>query len=324
MSEHFLVRRAVLQSGFAAIAATISAGSISGVALAQTAPAPVGKPAYEFGVRDIVYHNVNGKPRLARVYQPAGNGPFPAVVQLHGGAWTGKDRTDGQHTSLELAAAGIVVFSIDFRNGSETPYPASSADINYGIRWLKAHAREFGSSAERVGAYGTSSGGHQALLVAIRPDDPRYRALPLAEAPDMDAKLAFVVSGWGVLYPLVRYELAKAKGEAGLVKSHETFFGKDETQLEATPTLIIERGEKVFLPPALVFQGDQDEWTTVELAQRLAKAWRGGGGSFELMLLEGERHTFLNDHPFKPNSVKASNAIKEFIKKHGGVQQAAR
>lgn len=304
-------RRKLLASG--AIAIALAGGR--GAALAQS------KAASEFGVRDLVFNNIGGKQRLARLYQPAGAGPFPAIVQLHGGAWTGKDRSDGQHTSLELCAAGIVVLSIDFRNGSEAPYPASSADINYGIRWMKAHAREFGSSANRVGLYGTSSGGHQSLVAALRPDDPRYRAQILAEAPDMDAQVAFAVSGWGVLYPLVRYDLAKAKGDAGLVKSHETFFGNTDMQLEATPTLIIERGEKVALPPVLVFQGNEDEWTTVELAERLAKAWRAGGGGFDLLLLEGERHTFLNDHPFKPNSIKATKAMIEFIKKHGGGQQ---
>src|SRR5215510_8272404 len=250
---------------------------------------------YEFQVRDIVYQRNGDKVRLARLYQPAGPGPFPAVVQIHGGAWNSKDRTDGQNTALDLCASGIVVLSIEFRNAPEAPYPASLQDINYGIRWLKAHSREFGSSPDRVGLYGTSSGGHQVLLSAIRPDDQRYRALPLEEAPQMDAKVAFVVSGWGVLFPLERYKLAKAKGNEELVQNHHTFFGNsEEAQIEATPALIIERGEKVFLPPALVFQGDKDQWTSPELAQRLAAAWRGAGGEIDLLLLEGARHTFVN------------------------------
>lgn len=270
-----------------------------------------------FGVRDIVYHTVGGKPRLARIYQPGGTGPFPAIVQIHGGAWNNKDRTDGQNTALDLAAAGVVVLSIDFRNAPEAPYPASLADINYAIRWLKAHAAKFGSSAERVGAYGTSSGGHQSLLAAIRPDDPRYRAVPLADAPTMDAKLAFVISGWGVLYPLERYKLAKAQGKADLVKSHDTFFKSDDAQIEATPALILERGETVFLPPALVFQGDKDEWTSVAEVERLAAAYRDRGGSMEVLIAEGERHTYVNEHPFSANSVKAMEAVKAFIKRHG-------
>jgi acetyl esterase/lipase len=315
-----LGRRGVLQAG----AAVLGAAMMPGTVLAQAEKAPGGKPTYEFMVKDIVYQNNGGKTRLARLYQPSGNGPFPAVLQIHGGAWTNKNRTDGQNTALDLAAAGIVVLSIDFRNSPEAPYPASVQDINYGIRWLKAHATEFGSSADRVGAYGTSSGGHQILLAAIRPDDPRYRALPLPEAPDMDAKLAFVVSGWGVLFPLERYKLAKAANRPDLTVNHDTFFGSEGAQLEATPALAIERGEKLYLPPALVFQGTKDEWTTVELAQRFATDYRGAGGTMDLLLLEGMHHTFVNEHPFDPNSIKAVNASIAFIKKYGSPRQAAR
>jgi acetyl esterase len=315
-----LGRRALLQAG----AAGLGAALLPGTALAQAPKEGDGKPAYEFLVKDMVYQRNGGKTRLARLYQPAGNGPFPAVLQIHGGAWTNKNRTDGQNTALDLAAAGIVVVSIDFRNSPEAPYPASLQDINYGIRWLKAHAAEFGSSADRVGAYGTSSGGHQILLAAIRPDDPRYRALPLPEAPEMDAKLAFVVSGWGVLFPLERYKLAKAQGRPDLAQNHDTYFGDEATQLEATPALVIEHGEKVYLPPALVFQGTKDEWTTVELAQRFAADYRGAGGTLDLELLEGERHTFVNEHPFSPNSIKAVGMTIAFVKKYGSPRQAQR
>jgi acetyl esterase/lipase len=310
-------RRMLLKTGAAVLGAAMLPAP---AAHAQGAAAR----AHEFMVKDIVYSRSGGKERLARLYQPAGSGPFPAVLQVHGGAWNNKDRTDGQNTALDLCAAGIVVLSIDFRNAPEAPYPASLQDINYGIRWLKAHATEFGSSADRVGAYGTSSGGHQILLAAIRPDDPRYRALPLPEAPDMDAKLAFVVSGWGVLFPLERYKLAKAANRPDLTVNHDTFFGSEAAQLEATPALAIERGEKVYLPPALVFQGTKDEWTTVELAQRFATDYRGGGGTMDLLLLEGAHHTFVNEHPFDPNSIKAVNAAIAFIKKYGLQRQAQR
>ena len=312
-------RRTVLKAG-----AAMLGGWLLQAASARAQGLSGGNAAYEFMVKDVVYQKNGGKDRLARLYQPAGTGPFPAVLQVHGGAWNNKDRTDGQNTALNLAEAGIVVLAIDFRNAPEAPYPASLQDINYGIRWLKAHAGEFGSSAGQVGAYGTSSGGHQILLAAIRPDDPRYRALPLQEAPEMDAKLAFVVSGWGVLFPLERYKLAKAKGDEKLAKGHDIFFGNEETQIEATPALIIERGERVYLPPALVFQGTKDQWTTVELAQRFAADYRGAGGSLDLLLLDGARHTFLNEHPFEPNSVKALQTMIAFIKQHGAERHALR
>jgi len=314
-----LKRRTVLQLG-----ATMIGAAMLPTVLARAQGNSGGSSAHEFMVRDIVYQRNGDKERLARLYQPAGSGPFPAVLQVHGGAWNNKDRTDGQNTALDLAGAGIVVLSIDFRNAPEAPYPASAQDINYGIRWLKAHAGEFGSSAGQVGGYGTSSGGHQILLAAIRPDDPRYRALPLAEAPELDAKLAFVVSGWGVLFPLERYKVAKAKGNTSIVKSTDTFFGNEATMIEATPGLIIERGEMVNLPPALVFQGTKDEWTTVELAERFAADYRGAGGNMDLLLLEGAQHTFVNEHPFDPNSVKAVETMKTFIKKYGSERRALR
>jgi alpha-beta hydrolase superfamily lysophospholipase len=69
--------------------------------------------------------------------------------------------------------------------------------------------------------------------------------------------------------------------------------------------------------PALVYQGTADEWTTVELAQRFATDYRNAGGTVDLQLLQGERHTFVNEHPFSPNSVKAVEMAKAFIKKYG-------
>ena len=64
---------------------------------------------YEFQVKDVVYQKNGGENRVARLYQPAGPGPFPAVVQVHGGAWNNKDRTDGQQTAMDLVSSGIVV-----------------------------------------------------------------------------------------------------------------------------------------------------------------------------------------------------------------------
>src|ERR1700758_1172206 len=131
-------------------------------------------------IEDVEYQRQGGRALLARLYRPAGAGPFPAVLQVHGGAWTSKDRTDNDFISKALAETGILVASLDFRMPPEAAYPASLADINLGVRWLKARARTYGSRPDWVGLFGTSSGGHQALLAAMRPEDPRYAALPLA------------------------------------------------------------------------------------------------------------------------------------------------
>jgi acetyl esterase len=279
-------------------------------------------PAYQIQVADIEYQRQGERGLLGRLYRPVGAGPFAAVLEVLGGAWTSKDRLNNADTATTLAQRGIVVFSIDFRMPPEAPYPASLQDINLGIRWLKLHAREYGSSPERVGAYGTSSGGHQVLLTALRPNDARYRALTLAGTSGadqgLDATLAFVISGWGVLDPLARYQLAQRLGKTELVKNHDAFWGSAEAMSEGSPPLILQRGEPVALPPAFVFQGTEDEWTSSAQAERLAALYRDAGGTMELALFDGERHTFVNEHPTAPNSIKAVDMMTAFIRKYGG------
>lgn len=276
--------------------------------------------AQDVRIEDIAYRRrPDGQPLLARLYRPAarGAGPFPAVVEVHGGAWTGSDRLNNAAIATEFAREGIVTLSLDFRMPPEAPYPASLADINYGIRWMKAHAAEFGCRADKVGLFGTSSGGHQVLLAALRPRDPRYAALALEEAPGVDAGVAFVISGWGVLDPLLRYRLARERGDARMIASHDAFWRSEAAMEEGTPAVVLERGEAQAVPPALVFQGDADEWVPNGAAERLARAWRQAGGRIELALFPGEGHTFMRETPEAPNSRKAMAMVKAFIRAHG-------
>ncbi len=269
-------------------------------------------------IEDVEYQRQGGRALLARLYRPAGAGPYPAVVQVHGGAWVNKDRTDNDFIARAFAESGILVASIDFRMPPEAPYPASLADINLAVRWLKARARLYGSRPDWVGSMGTSSGGHQVLLAAMRPDDPRYAALPLAEAPQIDGRVAFVISGWGVLDPLLRYHLAKKAGNQELVENHHAFWGDEATMSEGSPPAILDRGDKVTLPPALAFGGDTDEWVPLETMQRLVQGWRHAGGEIELQLYPGANHGFMTGKPDTPYAGPAIERMKAFIRKHTG------
>ena len=269
-------------------------------------------PTFEIQIQDVEYQ----RGLMATIYRPIGTGPFAALVEVHGGAWTSKDRTNNADTAKVLAEHGLVVMCIEFRMPPQAAYPGSLQDINLAIRWLKAHARDYASAPERVGLYGTSSGGHQVLLAAMRPDDARYAALP--GPARVDATVAFTISGWGVLAPLDRYRLAKKLGKAELVKNHDAFWGSEAAMGEGSPPLMLARGEKVALPPALVFQGTADEWVTVAQAEAFAAAWRKAGGVMELGLYEGEKHTFVNENPGSPNAKKAVESIIAFARKYGG------
>src|SRR3984957_15191395 len=177
----------------------------------------------DFRADDVEYQRQDGQPLLARLYQPIGPGPFPAVLEVHGGAWTGGDRFNNVATAEALAADGIVVLSIDFRMPPVARYPDTIADINLGIRWLKANAEKFNSLADLVGGLGTSSGGHMLLLSALRPNDPRYSKLPLPGS-NVDASLRFAIACWPVADPLKRYRVMQESGNDRIVGAHDKFW----------------------------------------------------------------------------------------------------
>ncbi len=97
---------------------------------------------FEFKVWDVEFRRDPLRNLMARIYQPQGNGPFPALLDVHGGAWNSGDRMSNKDIDERLAASGILTVAIDLRLAQEAPYPASVADAHYGIRWLKAKARQ--------------------------------------------------------------------------------------------------------------------------------------------------------------------------------------
>src|ERR1051326_826500 len=155
------------------------------------------KTTTDYDVSDVEYLRHGDKPLLARVFKPRGQGPFPALVECHGGAWCMSDRLSEHLRHEYMASHGIVSIALDFRSGSEDPYPASAQYINYAVPWTKAHARPLKPRPDLVVLSGQSSGGHLAMLVAMRPHDPRYAAIALpAGSPGPDASGRCVGMSW--------------------------------------------------------------------------------------------------------------------------------
>jgi acetyl esterase/lipase len=276
---------------------------------------------YEIDVEDVEYLRHGAKPLLARVYKPRGAGPFPLVIDLHGGAWCKKDRTSDAGTNEPLARSGVVVVALDFRMPPDAKYPASLQDINYAIRWCKARAEAFQARPDRVGILGVSSGGHQAMLTAMRPDDSRYAALALDARPEIDAGVQCVVLCWPVIDPLGRYRYARnARAENRLVKqadewiaSHDKYW-KDEAEMaEGNPTLALERGEKVRTPPVLYLQGTEDVAHPKSDRDRFIASYRSAGGRVDLHLYEGVGEAFITNDPTSRQASEAIDRIVEFV-----------
>jgi acetyl esterase len=263
---------------------------------------------HEFDVEDVEYLRHGDKPLLARVFKPRGEGPFPALVECHGGAWCQSDRLTERLRHQAMASHGIVSIALDFRSGNEDPYPASVQDINYAVRWAKLNARALKTRPDLVGLSGQSSGGHLAMLVAMRPHDPRYAAIPLpAGSSAQDATVRCVVMSWPVINPFSRYRLAKreqAKANPpewpkGIIARHDSYWRSEADMAEGNPMLALERGEKVLTPPAIWFQGRGDgmhDYKDVESSvagnepQRFVANYQKAGGDITLEYIDAERH----------------------------------
>jgi len=249
-------------------------------------------------------------PLLARFYRPEGVGPFPAVLEVHGGAWTAGDRLNNVAIGEYLAAHGIAVLSIDFRMPPVARYPETVADVNFGIRFLKANAERFSTRAELVGGLGTSSGGHLLLLNALRPRDPRYASIPM---PGADAGVAFAVVCWPVADPLARYHAVRERGNERLVEAHHQFWPSEDAMAEGNPQLIVERGGLIEKPPALIMQGTADDNLTPDMAANFAAAYTRAGGSISFHRFEGQPHAFIARDPAAPDALRALSLIADFI-----------
>jgi acetyl esterase len=283
---------------------------------------------YDLEVEDVEYLRHGDKPLLVRLFKPAGTGPFPLIVELHGGAWCRGDRANDTLIDEPLAKSGVVVAALDWRMPPVAPYPASLTDINYAVRWLKARSGELRSTPELFGLMGSSSGGHQAILAAMRPRDFRYSAMPLpAGAAEVDASVRCVIMCWPVIDPLGRYEYAKKLKERGgshaefadrVLPSHDQFWLTEEAMAEGSPTRALERGEQVALPPALYIQGTADIAHPSADRDRFVESYRKAGGHLELELFEGEAEGFITRNSDSPNAARAMEKIIDFVHKQLG------
>jgi len=271
---------------------------------------PSGK--FEIKVTDVEFRRTKaGRQLMARVYQPSGAGPFPTMIDLHGGAWNAKDRHAEEPMDRALAASGVLVVAIDMTLAPEAPYPACIQDANYGVRWLKHKAASWNGDPSKIGVYGSSSGGHVAELLGMRPRDPRYNAIPLPEAPTLDAKVAFIATRSPISNTFARYQNAEDKKRDGMVKNNKTFFNPWDTIHESNPQEILERHEKVDLVPLLIMQGALDDNVLPAVQQKFVAAYKAAGGECEFHVFEGSEHEWVAKEG--PQTDKARAMVKAFI-----------
>jgi acetyl esterase/lipase len=248
---------------------------------------------YEVRSFDVPYQQGLGQPWEATIYQPQGDGPFPAILFVHGGAWNGGHRTQQVVFNTGLASSGLVIASVDFRLAPDHPYPAQVEDASYGIRWLKAHASEFNASPEHVGGAGASSGGHTLMLAAMRPYDPRYTGLSSPDVEGHDGTVAYAIAGSPVLDSYARYQYAKGIQNDGLMVNTESYFLTEDAMQEGSPQGILDSGEDAVLPSLLIIQGTADLNIPMSIPRKFFESYRASGGNVEIEEYLDMPHNFI-------------------------------
>jgi acetyl esterase/lipase len=266
---------------------------------------------YEVDAVDAPFARPGGVELLARVYRPKGEpaAPLAALVDVHGGAWSRLDRTAGELHGRGLAACGLVVVAVDFRQGPDHKHPAASADVAAGVRWVRAHANRLGVDPRRVAIVGSSSGGQLALLLAVTPGAPTHAGTPIVrpdgslDAAAGDDSVMFALALYPVADPLARFQyvLARAAEPAPpsgfdanrLVAAHRGFFPSEEAMAEASITRIVSTGKARALPPVFCAQPEPDDNVPAAITEAFVSAYRAAGGRIEHERFPGVGHGFM-------------------------------
>lgn len=235
-------------------------------------PPPI-RSSYEIQ-RDILFTPKDWpQPLLADVYRPAGDGPFPSVLLIHGGAWKRGDRAQVRSLAERIAARGYLVVNTTYRLVPAYTFPAQLQDVQQALRWMRESGPAYGVDPRRIGSFGYSAGGHLSALLGHVADDPQLG--------DPRTAVKAVVAG-GTPANLSLYEGGHlVPGFIGGSKKE-----KPEAFAAASPVTHINAGD----PPVFQYHATLDDYVPFEQATRYRAALDQAGIPNELFVIRGHGH----------------------------------
>lgn len=232
---------------------------------------------------DIEYGTANGVSLRLDAFIPDGPGPFPTVILVHGGGWSGGDKSGGPRKGYmapmhePLTAAGFAWFSINYRLAPASRYPAPVEDVETAVRWVKQYASEYRVDVRRIALSGESAGGHLVAQAAVRADEA--------------TRVAAVVPFYG-LFDFV----AETKRRGSLNPSFAGLFGRDvldesleKLMRDASPI----NGVKPGLPPFLLVHGTADQSVNFQQSVEMQARLRSVGVGCDLIAIKDGPHGML-------------------------------
>ncbi|MEZ6114599.1 MAG: alpha/beta hydrolase [Pirellulaceae bacterium] len=244
--------------------------------------------------KNVKYAEHGEQALLADVYLPAGDGPFPGVLMIHGGAWMSGSKWHMTRHARETAEAGYTVVAIDYRLAPKHPFPAQIEDCRAALRWMTDNAERYKIDTRRLAAYGYSAGGHLACLLGLEDVRPNADGQAGAEgqaavgAANAPARLSAIVAGGAPcdfrdLPPnntALAYFLGGSRAE------------KPKTYEQASPAAYATADD----PPTFFFHGGSDLLVPLHGPRQLMESLKTLGVRTSLYVVPGKGHlaTFLD------------------------------
>ncbi len=256
----------------------------------------------EGDVTTHTYPAADGSELQLDLYPGPGAGPHPLMVSIHGGSWSGGDRTQLAGFNRHLAQLGYSVAAISYRLAPGHVWPAQRDDVEAAIRWLREHASELGLDATRVVLFGRSAGAHLAMDAGLRAGRGGIAAILAFYGP------ADLVWGWHHPGPRRVYD------------THGTmlqFLGAPydempERYADASPLNRVSADA----PPTLIVHGERDELVSLTHARKMQAAMSEAGAALDVVVLPWATHGF-DANPAGPGGQIALLAMRRFLEAHG-------
>lgn len=243
--------------------------------------------------KDVVYGTVQETKLLLDAYTPDDTAKHPGIVLIHGGGFSGGDKSFYTAMGKRLAEKGYVVFSLNYRLAPKNRYPAAVDDVQRAVRWLRAHADTYHLDPDHIGALGDSAGGYLVSMLGTR--DTRDNSD--TELAKYSSRVQCVVD----LYGPADFTLPPSSSgvnAAGIFLLTQ-FFGKPPDQAtdlykDGSPIVYVTKDSA----PFLIVHGTGDMLVPSDQSHRLHDALKTAGVKVTLVELYKYPHGFLN--PAKP------------------------
>jgi acetyl esterase/lipase len=258
---------------------------------------------------NITYNTVDNVSLQMDIYFPAKlNGKTPAVLYVHGGGWTSGDKAVGAGSGdvSALRAAGFIVVPINYRLAPRFKFPAMIEDVKCAVRFLRAHALEYGIDTDKIGAYGGSAGGHLVSLLGVTDQSAGWDI-----GPDTvySSRVQAVVDMFG---PADLPALFSGSQQVVAQSVFGTSDPKSPILARASPVSWISRDD----PPFLILQGDHDTVVPLSQSQEFYTRLTGAGVDTMLVVVKNGTHGLNGSPDMQPTRQDLTKMLVDFFVKH--------